>query len=183
MDALRQRLLPLVDQARGRCHSCIHQQAFDLPTRSLYFCHAFGCEHEGETRDQMRECPRWAPFRPADGAGRRQRALANPLFAQLTEVEDQLFWQLKVRLRELGVDLKTVLVLSQPSIRSAGDLDWIDSLDARFSDDSETPKAAPLDEIIVELRALRYDSVCELLRGILDKPVVDVATDNALPKR
>jgi hypothetical protein len=166
MEGLTQRLLPLVGQARGRCHSCAHQMTFDLPHRSIYFCRAFDREYDEEAREEVRNCSRWAPFHPVDSAGRSRRAMQNPLFAQIIESEDQLFWQLKVRLREIGLDLKTIFVLAQPSIRCTDEVDWIDGLEDRFGYAIEVAGVASLGEIVAELRALRYDSVCEVLQGI-----------------
>jgi hypothetical protein len=176
MGGLTQRLLPLVDQAHGRCHSCAHQQVYDLPNRTIYYCRAYDSEYDSETRDQVRDCSRWLPFRGADGHSRNLRALGNPLFSRLIEAEDQLFWQLQVRLCEVGVDLKTVLVLAQPSIRSADEVAWIDGLENRFGDAVLAPNVASLEEIIAELRALRYDSVCEVLQGISDKASMGFAS-------
>jgi hypothetical protein len=144
-----------------------------------YHCRAWGAEYDQETRDGVRDCPRWTPFRPLDASGRHQRLEGNPIFAPIVEAEDHLFWQLKAHLDAVGVDLKTVLVLAQPSITSAAPLDWIDSLEDRFSDDSELEqRVEPLPDVLAELRALRYDGVCDILRhllpqgeGAVDSPV------------
>jgi len=170
MGNLSERLLPLVDQAQGRCHSCANQQTFDLPLGPHYYCRAYCAEYDQEMRDSVRECPRWAPFRPLDAVGRSNRIEHNPLFAPIVEAEDQLFWQLKVHLDEVGVDLKTVLVLAQPSLHSTVQLDWIDSLEDRFGDDAELDaekSVAPLTDVLAELDALRYTNVCEILRHIM----------------
>ena len=184
MSSLEQRLLAMVEQARGRCHSCANQRIFDLPvTGPVYYCRVYGSEYGQDTRDQVRNCPRWAPFRPTDAAGRFARASRNPLFNRIIEAEDHLFWQLKVRLDELGADLKTVMLLAQPALRNAAELDWVDSLERRFGDGELEPDVASLAEIVDELRAHRYDSICEVLDRLVLKSSGSSASDDAARNR
>jgi hypothetical protein len=172
-DPLLERILPLAQAARGRCHSCTYQRHFDLPTGTRYYCRAYGADMTADERSEIRECKRWAPFRRHDNSGRRARASRDPVFAEILDAEDQLFAHLNLHLHEVGVDLKTLLVVAQPAIRCASEVSWVDTLDERF----EIERAAPIDEILVELRALRYDSLCELLERLM--PDMEVAEHNA----
>jgi hypothetical protein len=165
MSSFKERLLPLVENARGRCHACAHQRTFDLPFGTRYYCRSFHAEMAAEDRADVRDCPRWVPFRPADSSGRGNRAARNPLLAQMVDAEDQLFWHLKCHLETFGADLKTLMLIVQPSLRTADSLTWIDSLDDRF-DDAEL---LPLHEVLDELRALRYESLCELVDRLAHK--------------
>lgn len=166
-------LLPLVEEARGRCHSCANQRRYDLPAGTRSWCRAFGVELSQEERDEVRSCPRWAPFRPEDHRP-VPRALQNPLLAGVLQSEDRLFYQLKCHLDDRGLDLKTLMVASHPSIQSVADLAWIDTLDERFSSDHDKPLA----DILIALRALNYDSLCDMVeRSVLriKGPAADAA--------
>ena len=165
-DSPAQRIAALAAQANGRCHACTHSRSFDLPHRTIFFCRAFAAEMTGPERDAVRDCARWTAFRPTDTIGRRDRAATNPLLADLLAVEDRLFAAIKQHLDALGLDLKTLLMLAQPSLLSVEDLAWIDTLEDRFD---ETPALAPLPVLIDELRAMHYDTLCELLESVARK--------------
>jgi hypothetical protein len=154
-------LLPLVKDAKGRCHSCQHQVRSDLPSGARFYCRSYGVEMTQEERDQVRNCPRWRPFKPYERSINK-KTKKNPLVLEHIEEEDELFWNLKKHLDNIGGDLKTLLMLSQASIRSSEDVRWVDSLDDRFSDS----KLKSLDETLTQLRALGYPSLCQLVDQI-----------------
>lgn len=162
MPDLDERLQALARKARGRCHSCLHQRTFDEPTGTRHWCRAFDVEMTPAERDQVRNCPRWQPFR--SGLSRKAgRLLRNPLLHDQIEAEDRLFWQLKSHLDEVGLDLKTVLVLVHEPLTSTAELSWVDSLDSRFAD--EDP--GDLADILSTLRALGYTSLCQMVERVL----------------
>jgi hypothetical protein len=166
MSSSAERILPLAQQARGRCHACASQRTFDLPTRTVYFCRAYATEMNQEQRDSVRDCARWSPFRPVSRSGRTYRAKRNPLIADVVEGEDKVFAAVKQHLDRRSIDLKTVILLSQPGTVDPDELTWVDSLDARFDDDKVL---VPLSDLIVELRSLGYDNLGDQLQLIQDK--------------
>jgi len=95
--------------------------------------------------------------------GARCRAERNPLFQQALEAEERVFWQLKEHLVSAGVDLKTLLILTQPALRGTSTLRWVDELDERY----EGERVAPLPDILRRLRALGYESLCRLVEQAL----------------
>jgi hypothetical protein len=166
---IAQRLLPMAQQAQGVCHSCRYQERFELPVSgTVYYCKAFHIEHDATSRNNVRGCPKWKVFLPQELA-RRSRAQQNPLFAQAVESDDKLFWELQVHLQSYGLDLKTVLVLAQPALRDAREVTWVDHLEHRFADDTMIEQLVrPLAEIIDEMRALGYNSVCDVLAKLVN---------------
>jgi hypothetical protein len=162
MANLVDRLLPMAQSAAGRCHSCANSRAYDTPTGTEYFCRAFAIPLSADERATIRQCPRWSLWRPIEGQARTTRAARNPLFARIIAAEDQLFWLLKHHLDERGLDLKTLLVLAQPALDCTEDVAWVDGLDDRFDDDTNLP----LVDILFELRALGYDSLCRMIERV-----------------
>lgn len=150
----------IASQAKGRCHSCIHSRAFDLPSGTRYWCRAFGSELDAERHQEVRGCPRWAAFSPPVPA--TPPLQANPLLRDLINSEDLLFWRLKCHLDEWGFDLKTVLAIAHPGTDPERDLRWIDSLDARFA----TEEPWELAQVIGRLRALGYQSLAAMVELI-----------------
>ena len=161
MQRLKDVIAQAAQQARGRCHSCIHRQTFDIPSGPRYWCRAYGRELSEEEQAAVRNCPRWHPLT----MGVRRRAERNPLFQQAIEAEERVFWQLKTHLDPLGIDLKTLLILMQPSLRDSSTLRWVDELDDRY----EGEPVAPLPDILRALRALGYESLCRLVEQALGK--------------
>lgn len=159
MRRLKDVIAEVAEQARGRCHSCAHRQAFDLPSGTRYWCRAFGRELNEEEQAAVRDCERWRPLM----MGARCRAERNPLFQQALEAEERVFWQLKEHLVSAGVDLKTLLILTQPALRGTSTLRWVDELDERY----EGERVAPLPDILRRLRALGYESLCQLVEQAL----------------
>jgi len=169
-----QREFPIAVQAPGRCHSCLHQRAYDMPHRTVFWCNRFREEMDEEQRSAVRHCPEWKPFRPIDTMGRCSRLRSNPLCAQVIEAEDRVFYTLKRHLDRMGMDLKTILLLSQPSLRDASSVSWVDELDLRFGDSEE--ELPSFEETVATLRALRYDSICAVLRPLQMK-IAESAND------
>lgn len=164
MPPLSEMILPMVEKTRGRCHSCAHQKEYSFPTGSKYMCNGFHIELMPEDRRDVRNCPRWTPWRSVDQEA-REKYSHNPLIKDLIEQEDRLFWFLKSALDEQGIDIKTLMVLSQSSISSVKQVKWIDTLESRFSD--ETPPV--MIDLLSQLRLLGYDALCQLVEQLGEK--------------
>lgn len=152
--------LPLIDATRGHCHSCQHSREYPFPSGSRYWCRAFALEMSPEQRRRVSDCPRWKPLRLTDGPSRRRHAGTDPLLASIIEAEDAVFARLKVQLTAQGLDLGTILRLAQPGLSGPEAVRWVDDL----ADEAESELS--LDEVLREMRALGYDSVCDVVEQL-----------------
>lgn len=161
MTSLSEKLRQVAGQAPGRCHSCIHQHTYDLPSGNRYWCRAYDKEMSEEERNAVRDCSRWRPLRI------RQRVMktqSDPLIRPHLDAEDVLFWQLSVYLSRAGMDLRTAMLLAHGPALKASETGWIDSLDDRFFGSP----LAPLPEVLAGLRSLGYSSLCDLCQKGLE---------------
>lgn len=159
MSSLSDRLHNLANSTSGRCHSCAHQHVYDLPTGTRYWCRAFDREMDSDQRNAVSGCPKWHAVRvkPAEIAE------ANPLLQPHLSDDDHLFWRLKCYLDAAGLDLATIMIVSNgPTVR-AEDLEWTLALDDRFG--PEDP--GHLADILHELRQLGYTSVAQTVERVL----------------
>ena len=160
MSSLSDRLHNLADASKGRCHSCVHQHVYDLPTGTRYWCRAFDREMDSETRNAIVDCPQWHAVRIKRAA---EIAETNPLLQPHLQDDDHLFWRLKCYLDSAGLDLRTIMILANGPSITADDLDWIKSLDDRFG--PEDP--GRLRDILQALDGLGYSPVAKLVERVL----------------
>lgn len=140
--------------AGGRCSTCRFLAEHELPLRTVYFCRALLTEMGVEQKDAIRRCPQWEAFRAFT---RRRRDDAEDLLSrELLFLERRIFGELRQALAILGADLKTIMLLAQPSLESASDLAWIDELDPHLPE-------RPLRDLVPVLRELSYDALADHL--------------------
>lgn len=163
----------IAEQAKGRCHSCIHSRRFDMPSGTRFWCRAFNAELTPEQHQQIRSCPRWSAFCPVEP--RTPGVAANALLRGLIDGEDLLFWRLKQHLDSRGLDLKTVVAIAHPGTDPGRDLTWVDGLDVRFGDQEPWPLA----QVLGQMRALGYQSLAAMIDRIVKAhtPVPDRETE------
>lgn len=156
MASLSEKLRRMAGQAPGRCHSCIHQHTYDLPSGTRYWCRAYNKEMTAEERDTVKDCSRWQPLRVR---ARIMKTTQDPLIRPHLDAEDSLFWQLSVYLQREGLDLRTMMMLAHGPALRVEKTDWIDGLEDRFSD--EELRTFP--DVIQALRDLGYNDLCDLV--------------------
>lgn len=152
--------LPLVDLASGRCHSCVNKVRYDIPSGSRIWCRSYGVDMQSDEVNQVKNCPRWRGL--SIGRKRMPKRLANNLLlAPLLEDEDRLFAQLKIYLDQVDVDLKSLVLIARPHL--VENLDWIDTLDDRFSGDIDIAS----DQLLDQLRQRGHSEIAFLAEPLI----------------
>jgi hypothetical protein len=149
-------------ESKGRCHSCMHCHEFTMPSRAHYWCRVFDAEMTEDRRNQVKNCPEWRPLQihPNRHSGIQTH---DPGIQQQIDREDFMFWRTKKHLERAGLDLKTMMVISNPAPSGSGDLAWLDDLDSRFN--GYPP--GTIKEVLEDLRALSYISLAQLVEQAL----------------
>ena len=156
-------IVKISEQAPGRCPTCVNSVSWDLPDGPRHWCRAFGTMISPTKRLQIRHCPSWRAFSPHPDRSRGVNE-DDPMLKAIIDAEDYLFWKSKVILDHHGLCLKTLVSVSHPTAKATeGDLDWIDSLDARFLG-MDPPDVG---EVLAELRALSYFSLALMIETAL----------------
>jgi len=160
-----QRIAQISEKAPGRCPTCIHSLAYDMPDKTRYWCRAFATQIPEAKRKNIRDCPRWRAFSPHPDRSRKLND-DDPMLQEILAVEDFLFFKSKILLEQHGLCLKTMVSIAHPTAHAPrGDLDWIDHLDGRFP---EIPRPI-LVEVLAELRALSYFSLALMIETAVGK--------------
>lgn len=159
MDIDRDAFLPLIGQTEGFCHSCRNSKEYPFPEGPMYWCKAYALSMDQPQRRSISGCPRWKPILLSKPPRRRRGLYANPLTSSIIESEERLFAALNYHLDRVGLDLKTILLMAQPSLESTENLLWVDGLN--HEDDGRG-----LDEVLLQMRALGYQSVCDVVDAI-----------------
>jgi len=158
-----------IQESKGRCHSCMHCLEFKMPSETRYWCRSFNYEMKEERRQEVQGCPRWRPMNPHP----EKRITGNlnindPIVKELIEREDRLFWKIKEHLKSNQLDMKTMIIIANPSGQENNDLSWIEELEEKFA--GEEP--GQIDPVIEELRNFGYTSLALLIEQTIGKQII-----------
>lgn len=110
----------------GRCGSCRFLERHELPTRDVFFCRRLVKEMTPEQKDEVHGCPVWEDEElPQVRMSAEEGVRARDLY----EDTDSIHSELRDALARHGVDIKTLMLLANPGLRTLEQLAWVDELD------------------------------------------------------
>ena len=122
-------ILPLAEEAKGRCHSCRYLTRYDIPSGGRAWCRIFSKEMTDQQASEVIACLRWKALSDTR-RGLAPRLSANVLVSPLLDGEDRLFDFLRRHLEYYNVSLSSLMIIAHPFL--AGSLGWIETLPQRF---------------------------------------------------
>lgn len=106
----------------GRCGSCVFLECYSLPLNDIYFCRRLVKQMTPKQKDRVQGCPAWeGEYSKTDDQGKIE---AGDIYADTSP----LYADLRDALAQYDVDLKTMVLLAHPALKSVEQVSWIDKL-------------------------------------------------------